>query len=74
MRLTVSFGTYWSRPLRLPVSSAVSFSPQMTSVGTRTTIIGNAGGVFAAGSVVDAAPEAAAAAVAAGGGPMPDAR
>src|SRR6185369_1978068 len=41
-RRTVSFGTSSSRPSRLAGRSAVSFSPQITSVGTRTTRLGAA--------------------------------
>jgi hypothetical protein len=51
-------GLFVSRPSRLPVSSAVSFSPQITSVGTLISSGGKAGGVTcspgAGGPIFDA--------------------
>src|SRR5437868_4525809 len=38
MRLTVRFGTYASKPLRLPLNRKRSCSPQTTSVGTDTSM------------------------------------
>src|SRR6185503_12199074 len=56
MRRTVSVGTSWSSPSRLTGRSAVSFSPQITSVGTRMMSDGSAAsaGVGASAAVVAA--------------------